>query len=342
MRGVSNNLFKSYLENRSQVVRINQIYSEKLPIEFGVPQGSVLGPILFNIYINNLFNIDTRGDIIGFADDTVILYTANTWLELKETAESDFLKIHKWLKYKILTLNVEKTCYLPFYCNNLTSPTFSQLKINAINNSYEINAVNAVKYLGVFLDSNMKWDIHIKYVCKKLRSLLSKFRYLTNVLTLNQLTILYYSLIESHIRYGLAAWGGALKTYIHPLQVLQKYHLKIIYKKNRRFPSDELFNISKVLEVRQLYYKKIVTHYHYKKNIYIFPIHDHNTRQKQFQILPLMQKAIGQRSYAFVGPKFYNRLPEDIKEINNNYKFKKKLNKYVSESGIKFITNLLE
>lgn len=108
IRGNSLKLFKNYLSERFQAVKVDGVFSRWQAIEYGVPQGSILCPILYNIYINDLFSQGNIGNITGFADDTAIFYSDDSWINLKTKAEQDFLIIKKFLDKKLLTINIEK------------------------------------------------------------------------------------------------------------------------------------------------------------------------------------------------------------------------------------------
>lgn len=119
-------------------------------------------------------------------------------------AQTDFLNVKNWLEHKLLTVNLEKTYYLPISCNNVCRSDFDHLEMITLRNrSMSILPVDKIKYLGVMIDSSLKWDVHIRYVIKKLQSILYKFRYLNKILTFKHMKILYFALVESHLR---SAW----------------------------------------------------------------------------------------------------------------------------------------
>lgn len=330
LRGKSYKIIQSYLHNRTQRVDIEGTLSEPKTVTYGVPQGTVLGPLLFTTYINNLLALNTIGDILSFADDTVICYRSDSWANLKENAERDFSKIQKWFQLNKLTLNCEKTKYLPFtsYANNL--PNMGPLNIGL---NSQIPEAQSVKYLGIIVDRHLRWDLQIKNIAKKIRGLLYKFKYLKDFLSLQHLKTLYFALVQSQLSYGIIGWGGVNDCYLENLNVLQKWILKIIYEKEISFPSDRLFKEATVFDIRQIFCQHIIMDI-YKNKISIEPIqHAYHTRNKENNLLmPRCGKTIGQRSCDYLGPRIYNILPQELRNINCFIRFKSKVKKWILEN----------
>lgn len=331
LRGNTYNLIKSYLSDREQRVNIDSVISHYRTVSYGIPQGTVLGPLLFTIYINGLLEMKTKGTILSFADDTAILYRSNTWQELQTLVENDFIKIEKWFRYNKLTLNFDKTRYLPFcsYANGL--PNMGPLKIGT---SYEIPEGKMVKYLGIVIDRHLRWDQHIKSLVGKLRGLLYRFRWLSDFLDIKLLTTLYYALVESQLQYGIVGWGGVNNCYLENVNVVQKYIIKVIYRKAPTYPSDELFRESKLLDTRQLYSLSMLKHIN-KGNILINNLeHSHDTRNKiNSFVLPSCNKSIGQRNPIYLGPRLYSILPEELRACIKKTSFRKKAKNWIKETG---------
>ena len=292
IRGNILTLLTSYLTDRKQCVSISNTISNFKTVEFGVPQGTVLGPILFNIYINNLFQLDTCGSIIGFADDTAILYTAENWEKLINDAQRDFKQIKDWFDSRLLTINFKKTKFLPFKSFNTNFPNETPLKINCDGTITEIPSADNIKYLGIYLDSKLKWDVHINKLVVKIRSMLAKFKYLKQFVDVKNLMVLYYALVESQLRYGIVVWGAAYKNSIKRLETIQKWILKIIYGKEITYPSDELFSLANVLDIRQLSCLSLILEQ--KKNMNKSDIqHNYQTRYREMKVtVPFTSKLL--------------------------------------------------
>lgn len=164
VRGAPLDLFRDYLSERKQRVRIGQTLSGNASVNFGVPQGSVLGPTLFLIYINELCNIRLDNtQAFSYADDTAIVFTGDSWDSLKLQAERGLAVIARWLELNLLTLNTSKTNYMCFTIYNNTQPDneydikiHNCIKVGNLNcNCPSITKVNSTKYLGVTIDQRL-------------------------------------------------------------------------------------------------------------------------------------------------------------------------------------------
>lgn len=327
VRGSVLGLFRSYLSERRQYVKMDDVESDLRTVTCGVPQGTVLGPLLFTIYINSFLKTNWQGTVISFADDTAIFYTGDSWIEARNRAETDLNNILKWFQHNKLTLNQSKTKFVPFasYTNNL--PEFRFLNIG--DNIY-ISRTEYIKYLGIIVDQHIRWDKQINHILSKTRYLTTRFYHLKSYLTLEQLKNVYFALVQSQFNYGIAGWGSVRDCYLNKLEVLQKWILKIIFNKNKKYSSDRLFTEAKVLDIRQLYFFNILMLVHKNKIILHTVSHDKNTRyKKDCMVVPISRKEIGHKSINFLAPKFFNLLPNNLKEIIFLRSFKTKLKDYI-------------
>lgn len=340
-RGVAHSLIKSYLGNRTQHVRIGGTLSEAGKVRYGVPQGTVLGPILFILYINDLLTLQSAGRIISYADDTAIMYTENSWEKLKETVECDFLTIKRWFDTNLLTLNPTKTTFLTFSAQ--VRETFDCILIKETEGTLQIKSSASVKYLGIIVDSQLKWSLHINNVVKKLRPLLFKFRVLRQYLDVAQLRILYFALVRSHLSYGVIAWGSAFKTHLRNLEIIQKWFLKIMYGKVKTYPSDLLYTETHILDIRQLFcYTVLCRQYQHKNHIDLVD-HRYGTRQRGVLCRTAMcRKKIGQRNHLYIGQKLFNVLPQDIRESTSLSIYKRRVKDWMFSNTRGYIHELVD
>lgn len=333
LRGNIYNLLQSYLSDRQQRVLIDGYESDTRAVTYGVPQGTVLGPRLFTIYVNNLLSLQTVGNVISFADDTAILYSADSWYELKEIILEDFGKFINWFKENKLTLNKEKTVYLPFtsYYNNL--PNLGNLNIDG---EITIPEAESVRYLGIILDRHFRWNIHIESITRKIRPFLSRLKYLKSFLSIGQLKKVYFALVESQLTYGIISWGGINDCHLSSLETLQKWILRIIYNRNINYSSERLFIDSSLLDIRQLFCQKLLISVKKQKINVISVLTPYNIREKNKNKVMKCKKSIGQRSAQYLGPKLHNLLPNNLKMNNNMKNFKTELREWIVNKKRKF------
>ena len=156
--------FQSYLSDRKQYVEINGKSSELLDITCGVPQGSVLGPLLFLIYINDLPNMSKILNFYLYADDTNIYYESSSLDKLERTVKRELNKLYLWLNVNWLSLNIDKTNFIVFHPYNKPIKKSITIKIN----NKAIIEKEYIKYLGVLIDSTLSWKHHVSNISKKI------------------------------------------------------------------------------------------------------------------------------------------------------------------------------
>lgn len=232
-RGVVLKLMQSYLQDRKQYVQIKNSVSDYETVEYGVPQGTVLGPIFFILYINDILTQNVKGQMVSFADDTAIFYSADTWDYLKIKVENDLERIKTYFDSKLLTINYKKTHYLPFTSLSSNLPAYDTINIQGRSKNIIISSAEKAKYLGIYIDRHLKWHFQIRSVVQKLRGLIYKFRIISDIMEIKHIRVIYKALVESILRYGIIGWGGVGETHLKPLNNIQKKIIKIIYKKKQ-------------------------------------------------------------------------------------------------------------
>lgn len=315
VRGLSHQLFVSYLSNRFQAVKIDKWTSFELPVTYGVPQGSVLGPTLFLIYVNQLCEKKLRnGKLIAFADDTVLLFRASDWCEAFRCAQEGLNQVSDWLSNNSLALNGIKTKYMTFSIDSRGQPTGLKLILHAntcLNQLHcccpDLVLTDTVKYLGVMLDSNLNFRHHLELVTGRIRKLLFVFKTLRHLTDHKILKLVYLSLCQSLLGYCISSWGGAHKTHLLRLERAQRAVLKVAAFLPFLFPTTELYNFWKVLTVRQLFILSVVLRKH---SLLMFDPHltSHRRRKGAVCTTLLFSTRFAQRFFCFLGNFLYNRL----------------------------------
>lgn len=339
IRGPVLDIFRSYLTNRNQFLKISNSLSDPLKTTIGIPQGTVLGPILFIIYINSMTFLNIGGSIISYADDTVLVFSGRDWNSTKDKVANGLAVVKNWLDFNKLTLNLDKTHYIAFTSTNVNRPNFSNIQISEVNTT--IKEVSNVKYLGIIIDCYLKWDHHILKLTNSLRKLIYKFYILRDILSKKLLFIIYKALVESLIKYGIVIWGGLYSSALTQLNVTQNYILKVMNKKEKLFSTNLLYD-EKVFNVRSLYIHSVCSYVHKIEGLRKYVNHCHLTRSRTLNKLqvPISHKNINQRFIGYLGPKFYNLLPGHIKEVKNLKKFNLACRNYIFVNNTKFITLL--
>ena len=217
IRGISNNWFKSYLPNCKQFISINGYDSGLAEINCGVPQGSVLGPLLFLLYINDLNQAIKFCKVHHFADDTNLLYLGKSIKKLNKLVNIDLKNLLYWLNANKISLNVKKTELVIFKSKQKQFDGEIKLKLSC----KRLFPTDSVHCLGVKIDDNLPWKSHIDYLSATLNranTLLFKIRNLVNSYILRTI---YFAIFESHLKYCSLVWSQNCNAINH-LFILQK------------------------------------------------------------------------------------------------------------------------
>ena len=228
IRGSAHKLIKSYLLNRIQYTHILNEKSEKANVVYGVPQGSVLGPLLFLIYINDLIKCSQLSCFVLFADDTNIFVTGKNYNEAARNANSILDAVCKYTQANKLHINKEKTCFMHFLPKGLKMDNTAD-KIPLSLNGNEIEEVSETKFLGITIDNQLSWESHLNILHKKLKCCTGQLNRIIDLIPKELHKSLYHTLYESHLSYGITVWGGVPFKKLKPLFIAQKLCLRIIF-----------------------------------------------------------------------------------------------------------------
>ena len=340
-RGITNTWFKNYLMDRSQYVSINGTTSGRREITCGVPQGSVLGPVLFLLYINDLPN-STKLFTSLFADDTVFVKSSENLLSLYSEANQELQKASDWFYANKLSLNISKTKSIVFRNNRMPfNPDEYNLQLNGkkIERIGEDCKEKYFKFLGMRIDEFMTWKYHIDHVSSKIsvgNSILNRTK---NLLPLNVRKTLYCSLIKSQLSYGILFYGNNASG--QKIELIQKKCIRNISKEGYISHSDPMFAKLRLLKFKDiLRLESLIFMYKYTKNLHpnsligMFKFLSNANRTNSFEVSKINSKFLESFPSTFL-PKKWNSLPLDLKRTPKLISFKNHIkNKIISEYEI--------
>jgi hypothetical protein len=342
IRGIPLKWFTSYLNERTQFVSINDSKSTLVKCSNGVPQGSVLGPLLFLLYINDLHTSIKFATVYHFADDTNLMLINKSLKKINKHINHDLANLVQWLRSNKLFLNSNKTELVIFKSNKKKIYKNMNFRLSG----KKIEPVNSIKYLGIKIDSNLSFLSHCKDIARKLsrsNGMLSKIRHFVNLETLLNI---YHAIFGSHLRYACQVWGQSHQQTLIRLSHLQNKALKIIHFKNNNFNSNVLYLTSKILKlsdyIQLLNCQFVWNHQHNNLPLTFINFFSKNANTRyhlrsnsnlNLSISKHRSHNYGHKSIKYQSIKTWNNLPYELKALNSFSTFKTSffyflLNKY--------------
>ena len=332
------NLLKTYLLNRNQKIKINEHYSSEIPIEFGVPQGSVLGPLIFAMYIYPIGEVINR-DVFRYhqyADDTQ-LYTSckpSSILNTVDQITSSTSDINDWMTTNKLKMNNDKTEII--VCGTLAKR--KQVNFDSVTiGSESIALSNEVKDLGVFIDSGLSFDQHVSFLRKSCYFQLRKISSIRPFISEQSAKQLAVSLILSKLDYCNCLFFDMTEENFHKLQLLQNHAARVVMKAKKRSSASALLKELHWLPVKQRVLYKIALLVFKCINVENFPSYlkdlisvytptrSLRSADKCLLVKPFKNLKFGHKSFHFSAPFVWNQLPLEIRTCSNLFTFKKML-----------------
>ena len=248
-RGISNQWFANYLNDREQFVSVHGVSSDIVKIVCGVPQGSILGPLLFILFINDLPNA-TEFLTLLFADDTTFQMSGGDLHSLFQNANIELEKASMWFKVNKLTLNIDKTKFMMFSDKDIDLLSMAQnLKIgNQIIEQIGSKCKEKYfKFVGHVIDDKLAWDGHIQHICKKLSSANFAINATKNFMPLKIRKTLYHTIFDAHLNFGILLWGCAKRNLQKKVENLQKKCIRNVYLAKYRSHTQPIFKKLSIL-----------------------------------------------------------------------------------------------
>lgn len=335
------NWLKSYLCNRKQFVEISnhnqtnfkdQYRSSISLILHGVPQGSILGPLLFACYITNLPTLDVSNKLCLYADDTNLKVSAPTGDEVEALTNHSLNALHEYFSQSKLLLNMEKTKFIVFSthkANRIFNPTLSC-------KNHQLSDDDETKFLGLTIDKNLNWNSHVECIMQKISSGLYALRKMQKLCDTKTLKSIYFAYIHSNIAFGISLYGATSINNLNSILKSQKKAIRIILNlKNSSSVRDHFISL-KILTVYGLYiYETVLGVKLNLGNLQLLgDFHNYNTRHRNELAVPSHNLQIYTKKPQYAGTKFFNHLPQNIKSEQNLRTFKRKLKEYLIEKAI--------
>ena len=340
-RGHSNAILSDYLQNRKFHVILNNKKSVEHPVVSGVPQGSILGPLLFIIYTNDIENAISYSDCLLYADDTALYHSHRDVDELMVRCQSDVNDLALWFSCNKLKLNADKTQFIIFG----TRTSLRRLKTHNLILSIKdcrVHRADSITYLGVKLDECMSWDRQVDHVTKSISKAIGRLCVIKHLIPISVRKRIFPSLILPHITYCCSAWGGTSNSNILKLQrIINRFCRITLDIRNIRYPTRNLLREMDLLPVQQLH------EYHTACDMFRFlsssaelvnfpPLHRHlhnyPTRRGEDFNIPRTNIVIASSAFSSIGPKIWNSIPTEIRLSPSLNSFKQKLVTHLKES----------
>ena len=314
LRGNCHDLVRDYITNRTQAVRMNDSLSSYSSTECGVPQGSVLGPLLFLIFLNDFNSISSKLEVITFADDASIFMSNSDMATLESQMNKELVKINTWFECNMLKLNLQKTGFQLF--TKSKRHVDPKLEICGV----PIDKLQEVKFLGVLVDPDLTFKPHIHKLSVKLAQLSGVIGSVKHLLSISQLVLIYNALVLPHLTYCSLIWGLNYHTRLHRLLVLQKRMVRHILGLNYRDSVTHRFGELKILTVFSIMkYRAIIFAHKHLNNALpralrnLLEIRDPvvDTRDSSTFIIPFTRSNYRKNTVRFFVPKIWNELGQN-------------------------------
>jgi len=337
IRGIALDWFKSYLQNRKQYVLYNGTSSSLLPVTCGVPQGSILGPILFLLYVNDIVNVSSLLHLVLFADDTNIFMSGKNLDLLIRTLNHELKLLHSWFIANKLSLNIEKTHYIIF-TGQRKKYDASSLTQKVYFDDKPIGQVTCTKFLGIYIDEHLSWSVHIDHVKSKISKTCGILNKLKHKVPQSILLLIYNSLILPYLQYCAMVWvcNVSNQNNLNSLLIIQKRAVRNITRSKYQEHAAPLFKKLNLLTIHDICFMQI-SEFMFKFNKNLLPhqfskyfernsaVYNYETRHSNLFHIQHANTSKRINTVRYIGPRNWKKIPGEITSAVSLSVFKKKL-----------------
>ena len=327
VRGLPLRWLVSYLTDRKCFVQLGPHKSRMNTFNIGVPQGSILGPILFLIYVNNLPKFSNILQTQLFADDTIVSNISSNVNSLTDSTNNELSKLKDWTLANKLTIHAGKTKLL--VVSNRIQPS-ENMNISILDSV--ISPSDSCKYLGIYLDSKLTFKDHIKHIISKISRHTGILYKIKDHLPAKTILDYYYAYIYPYLSYNTAIWGGTFPTHMLPLIRQQKRTVRIMASVGYIEHTSPIFKRFKLLKVQDIYnYQLGIYMFHARRRGEYNTPSNYQTRGSDDAYANRHLLSTTQHAVSYAGPKFWNSLPPHLRSIESLRCFKKSLKNHLLE-----------
>lgn len=342
VRGSALNLIESYFSNRSQAVKIGNVKSSFMKVIRGIAQGSNIGPLLFNIYLNDFMNLKLKANkTVRFADDTIVIYEFEDAKEFTENVQHDMAIAVKYFEDNGMSLNVNKSNFIIFHSKK--TPNLPN-KIS-MNDGNSLIRVTTSKYLGVEFDEHLTFKNHLEKLSKSLISTVNLLGKLKWHLPTSILKSIYFAHFHSHLCYIPFVWSFCAEKFVKPIQTLQNralkhvFHLPVLYHTENLYtgPAKSILPVKGIALMMTLNFIHKVLKNNIHTNLKFSIVHSRTRQNNSIANSKTPKNTFGSRDLLSIAPRIYNTLPEVVRFSRSINEFKFKLKLLLRNCNVQFL-----